>query len=59
MKTRPPIKTRILLVEDHAIVRQGIARIINQEADMEVCGDASDARVALARIGEASSRMSS
>jgi len=47
MKTKPLPKTQIFLVEDHQIVRQGIARMINAEADMEVCGEASDAREAL------------
>ncbi len=50
MKTKLPAKTRILLVEDHAIVRQGIARLISQEPDMEVCGEASNASEALAQI---------
>lgn len=43
----PPVnrkpKTRVLLVDDHAILRQGLMRLINQEADMEVCGEAEDA----------------
>lgn len=51
MKTKPPLKTRILLVEDHAIVRQGVARLINQEADMSVCCEASNASDALQQIG--------
>ena len=51
MKTQPATKTRILLVEDHEIVRQGIARLINQEADMEVCGGIGSASEALEKIG--------
>src|SRR5215204_770185 len=35
-------KIRILLADDHAVVRQGFKLIINQEPDMEVVGDASD-----------------
>src|SRR5262245_27021240 len=31
-------KIRIMCVEDHRIVREGIALIINQEPDMEVVG---------------------
>jgi len=34
-------KIRIMCVEDHRIVREGIALIINQEADMEVVGACS------------------
>ncbi|MEP6673314.1 MAG: response regulator transcription factor [Chthoniobacter sp.] len=50
MKRKKPAKTRILLVEDHQIVRQGLVQLINQEADMEVCGEAGDASQALAQI---------
>lgn len=35
-------KIRILLVDDHAVVRQGFKLIINQQADMEVVGEAGD-----------------
>jgi DNA-binding NarL/FixJ family response regulator len=35
-------KIRILLADDHAVVRQGFKLIINQEPDMEVVGEASD-----------------
>ena len=37
-----PRKIRILLADDHAVVRQGFKLIINQEPDMEVVGEASD-----------------
>jgi DNA-binding NarL/FixJ family response regulator len=33
---------RILIVDDHAIVQQGLAAIINEEADMTVIGCAKD-----------------
>jgi len=52
MKTKPSPKTKILLVEDHHIVRQGIARMINAEADMEVSCEASDAREALRQMAK-------
>jgi DNA-binding NarL/FixJ family response regulator len=47
MKTASDQKMRILILDDHQIVRQGIIRIINQEPDMEVCGEAGDASKAL------------
>ncbi|HEX5175668.1 MAG TPA: response regulator transcription factor, partial [Chthoniobacteraceae bacterium] len=50
MKTKAPPKTRVFLVEDHQIVRQGLARLINMEADLKVCGEASNASDALAQI---------
>lgn len=38
---------RILIVDDHPIVRQGISSLINREADLHVCCEASDAAEAL------------
>ena len=40
-------KSRILVVDDHPIVRQGLALLINQEADMLVCGEAEEATGAM------------
>ncbi|HEV2319090.1 MAG TPA: response regulator transcription factor [Verrucomicrobiae bacterium] len=42
---RPKIKSagakhRIFLVDDHPVTRDGLARLINHEADLEVCGTA-------------------
>jgi DNA-binding NarL/FixJ family response regulator len=45
-------KRRIFLVDDHPIVRQGLALLINREPDLEVCGDAEEASSALLRIEE-------
>lgn len=36
-------KKRILVVDDHPIVRQGLALLINREPDLVVCGEAEDA----------------
>src|SRR5512133_1001580 len=41
-------RARILIVDDHPIVRQGISQLIDREADMQVCGEASSAEEALA-----------
>jgi len=43
-------KVRILLVDDHAVVRYGIAQLINREPDLQVCGEEEDAGHALAAI---------
>ena len=40
----------ILIVDDHPIVRQGLAQLINQEKDLEVCGQAGDAHEAMQAI---------
>lgn len=42
--------TRIFLVDDHEIVRRGIAELLDREPDLEVVGEAGDATHALARI---------
>ena len=42
-----PRKSRILVVDDHPIVRQGLALLINQEADLVVCGEAEEATGAM------------
>ena len=33
-------KIKVMLVDDHPMVRQGLARLINDEADLCVCGEA-------------------
>ena len=40
-------RKRILLVDDHAVVRFGIAQLINRQADLVVCSEQEDARKAL------------
>jgi DNA-binding NarL/FixJ family response regulator len=40
-------RKRILLVDDHAVVRFGIAQLINRQDDLMVCGEQEDARKAL------------
>jgi DNA-binding NarL/FixJ family response regulator len=41
---------RILLVDDHPMVRERLAEIINREADLRVCGEAEDRHEALLAI---------
>ncbi len=43
-------KRGILVVDDHAIVRQGLAEIINSQKDLFVCGEAENADDAVAMI---------
>ena len=44
-----PLKTRILLADDHTIVRQGLRFIIDAEPDLEVVAEASNGHEALTR----------
>ncbi len=40
-------KSRVFVVDDHPIVRQGLAMLVNREPDLTVCGDAVDAQSAM------------
>jgi DNA-binding NarL/FixJ family response regulator len=40
-------KIRILLADDHGLLREGLRNILDQQADMKVIGEASDGRQAL------------
>jgi len=55
MATKPqlaaqPKKYRVLLVDDHPIVRQGLALLIDREPDLCVCGEAEGAHSAFHAI---------
>jgi DNA-binding NarL/FixJ family response regulator len=55
MATKPQIpspskKSRVLLVDDHPIVRQGLALLIDRESDLCVCGEAEGAHSAFHAI---------
>ncbi len=41
---------RILVVDDHPLVRAGLASLIRTESDLDVCGEAADSRSALQQI---------
>ncbi|MGH9744664.1 MAG: response regulator transcription factor [Candidatus Acidiferrales bacterium] len=54
-KTRPNLltpKCKVFLVDDHPIVRQGLALFIEREPDLTVCGEADGANSALQAIRE-------
>lgn len=38
---------RVLIVDDHEIVREGVRRILEMQQDWEICGEASNGRDAL------------
>jgi len=48
----PVARTRVFIVDDHPIVRQGLAQMLKQEMDFSVCGEAEDAQGALQAIVE-------
>ena len=45
-------KRRIFIVDDHAMFRDGLRRLIDLEPDLTVCGDAADATSGLQGMGE-------
>jgi DNA-binding NarL/FixJ family response regulator len=46
------MKTKILLVDDHRMIREGLRALLNAEADIEVVGEANDGRAGVRLIGE-------
>ena len=45
-------KSRIFLVDDHPLVREGLANLINRQDDLCVCGEAEDSAEAISGIAE-------
>jgi DNA-binding NarL/FixJ family response regulator len=46
-------KRRILIVDDHPLVRRGLTALINAEPDLVVCAEAANSRDGLAAIADA------
>ena len=44
-------KIKVLLVDDHPILRKGLGQLINNESDMMVCGEAEDSPKAFELVG--------
>lgn len=49
-KSESRLKKRVFVVDDHAVFRDGLVRILQQEKDLEVCGEATDAGEALKEL---------
>ena len=46
------MKTRLLLVDDHAVVRVGLRMLLESEPDMEIAGEAASASEAINQISQ-------
>jgi DNA-binding NarL/FixJ family response regulator len=44
-----PLKIRIVLADDHAVVRKGLRMVLDAEPDLEVVAEASDGAEAVER----------
>jgi DNA-binding NarL/FixJ family response regulator len=47
-RSQPSDRIRVLIVDDHPLVRESLARMIHREPDLVVCGEAEDYHQALA-----------
>ncbi|MEJ2718968.1 MAG: response regulator, partial [Deltaproteobacteria bacterium] len=43
-------RIRVLLVDDHVVVRQGLSHLLSEEPDIEVVGEASDGQTSLEMV---------
>jgi DNA-binding NarL/FixJ family response regulator len=50
MTDDPPV--RILVVDDHALLRQGLVKVLAEERDLQVVGEAANGREAIAKAAE-------
>ena len=46
-------KTGVFVIDDHPLVRDSLAMLINQQEDMRVCGEAEDSAAALRGLAQA------
>ena len=49
----PNAKKKVLLVDDHPMMRGGLAQVINNQQDLTICGEAGDANEAMRHIESA------
>lgn len=50
-RLRKSMPTRILIVDDHSLVREGLAGLLSAQSDFEVCGQATTAAEARRLVG--------
>src|SRR5215471_16127137 len=52
MSENQPEKSRILVVDDHPLFREGLRQIIERDPELTVCGEASNTSEALEAIAQ-------
>jgi DNA-binding NarL/FixJ family response regulator len=53
MTSTSAVKKKIFIIDDHAVMREGLGALINQSADLQVCGEAASAEEALEFVASA------
>ena len=53
------MKTRILIADDHAMLREGMRNLLEKEKDFELVGEAADGEEAVRLAAKSSSLISS
>jgi len=43
-------RKKVMIVDDHPLIRQGVARLVQQEQDLAICGEAEDTAEAIEAI---------
>ena len=51
-QTTATTRKTVLVIDDHPLLRQGLAMLINQQKDMQVCGEAEDVHAAMQWIAQ-------
>src|SRR5437870_3152276 len=49
---KDPVKTRVLILEEHPLLRHGICDYLNRQANLIVCGEADNIRDARDKVAE-------
>ncbi|MFC1904919.1 response regulator [Chloroflexota bacterium] len=52
MREQIPVKIRILIADDHPVVREGLSAMLSREQDIQVVGEAENGTEAIKKAGE-------
>jgi DNA-binding NarL/FixJ family response regulator len=50
---KPQQKRKVFIVDDHPVLRQGLGRLINEQPDLEMCGEADSPVETMKQLGVA------